>query len=220
MEATKSPDLEPKPNLQIFVDLGRIKKGKDIIPEAIKGLPQEPDYLDIDQNICLVVGDNGSGKTTLVTAVAYAAKGRTFGSDSDVLEKKPALALFPAIELAGTFEAVMFFDGTASKRGVGQMGAHEDFSNRQARDARFTPYREALSKAAREMPVLIILDEPESGMSPKRQQALSEEFRSLLEAAPPGSMLLVATNSPELALHSTYPRIDLDEPEKGIQNPD
>ncbi len=55
-------------------------------------------------------------------------------------------------------------------------------------------------------------DEPETGMSPKRQLQLEKNLQTL---TPDGSILLVSTNSIKL-FESDLPRIDLDHPERGI----
>lgn len=64
-------------------------------------------------------------------------------------------------------------------------------------------------------PGIFFIDEPETGMSPKRQRKLEEELRSKL---PEGSIALIPTNSVVL-YNSDLPRIDLDFPERGIHRP-
>ena len=58
-------------------------------------------------------------------------------------------------------------------------------------------------------------DEPETGMSPKRQLGLVTEIKGL---TPEGSISLVATNS-VILYESDLPRIDFDHPERGVHRP-
>ncbi len=71
------------------------------------------------------------------------------------------------------------------------------------------------SKEKKYYPGIMFIDEPESGISPKRHIRLPDEIGHW---APEGSTLIVPTNSPIL-YETNLPRIDLDTPEKGIFTP-
>ncbi len=62
-------------------------------------------------------------------------------------------------------------------------------------------------------PGIGFIDEPETGMDVKRHIALPDDITTWY---PEGSMLIIPTNSTEL-YRSDLPRIDLSEPEKGLQ---
>jgi len=65
-------------------------------------------------------------------------------------------------------------------------------------------------------PSIIMQDEPELGLSPRRQLTLVEELTA--QASTSGAVELVPSNSIVL-FESDVPRIDLDFPEKGIHRP-
>lgn len=64
-------------------------------------------------------------------------------------------------------------------------------------------------------PQVMFIDEPETGMSPRRHRNLANE---LIEISPDGSVLIVPSNSIVL-YESDTPRIDLEHPEWGIFRP-
>lgn len=66
--------------------------------------------------------------------------------------------------------------------------------------------------------LLMLLDEPEVGLSPRRQM---EQLKGmLLEDIGEGTVGIVPTNSVALFMDGSIPRIDLDYPERGIHYPE
>lgn len=63
---------------------------------------------------------------------------------------------------------------------------------------------------------IIFIDQPEEGADPKRQRQLQKELTSIAEGQ--GSIVIVPTNS-ILLCDSDLPRIDLENPERGIFRP-
>ena len=70
-------------------------------------------------------------------------------------------------------------------------------------------------RSSNEGPQLYFFDEPEVGMSPRRQRQLIDQLN---EITYPGSVIIVPTNS-ILMYDSDLPRIDLEHPERGIFKP-
>ncbi|MBW4061059.1 AAA family ATPase [Candidatus Saccharibacteria bacterium] len=66
-----------------------------------------------------------------------------------------------------------------------------------------------------EGPQIYFFDEPEVGMSPRRQRALEAQLKAITM---PGSVLIIPTNSTVL-YDTDLPRIDLEFPERGIFGP-
>ena len=217
MEKPPKLDEEIEPSVEIYIDLKKVTKGVDIIPDALKNLPQEPERLDIKPGICLVVGYNGSGKTTFLTGLHYSVTGRIPHGDQAVMEHLPALYFSRGVELGGNFEHVVKFDASINKKGSGHMGRQESLSNRQAKDYELDKVFQELRCLNDGKSALILIDEPEAGMDPWRHQKLAEELEQILKLAPKGSTLIIATNSPVLASESKYPRIDLRNPQAGVQ---
>jgi predicted ATPase len=86
-------------------------------------------------------------------------------------------------------------------------------SHRQTLDQQIVEGRKHEAKRGR--PVVTFLDEPESGMSPRRQKQLEREIEEMTAS---GSVVIVVTNSVSL-FDSDLPRIDLEYPERGIFRP-
>lgn len=62
------------------------------------------------------------------------------------------------------------------------------------------------------------IDEPETGLSPRRHQKIEEEIYDVFGKPEEGNIIIVPTNSVVL-FQSDLPRIDLDYPERGIHRP-
>ena|GEM_PF-2998325 len=105
---------------------------------------------------------------------------------------------------------------TASRSGMDELaGAYEtNLSQRQLVD-RIWQSMEQENIRDGKFGILRGFDEPETGMSPKRQRQLEENLQTL---TPDGSISLVSTNNIKL-FESDLPRIDLDHPERGIHRP-
>lgn len=62
------------------------------------------------------------------------------------------------------------------------------------------------------------VDEPESGLSPRRHIKIADEIYNIFGSPEDGNIIIVPTNSVVL-FDSDLPRIDLDYPERGIHRP-
>lgn len=93
--------------------------------------------------------------------------------------------------------------------------SHDYRSHRQTVERHLEDLRQDRIRNTMGESEIVFLDEPETGMSPKRHKAIAEELPTHAE---PGSIIIVPSNSVVL-YNSDLPRIDLDYPERGIFRP-
>ncbi len=105
-------------------------------------------------------------------------------------------------------------------------GSFDVKSTRQTVDAQLAQYKEVRSGNSRwgdeqptsELGSVEFVDEPESGLSPRRHQNIEGEIYEVFGAPDKGNIVIVPTNS-VILFQSDLPRIDLDYPERGIHRP-
>lgn len=78
--------------------------------------------------------------------------------------------------------------------------------------------KEAMRQPRTERGSINFVDEPETGLSPRRHIALAEEIEDIFGGAAQGNIVIAPTNSVVL-FQSDLPRIDLEYPERGIHRP-
>lgn len=166
--------------------------------------------LELDAEVAFFVGENGSGKSTLLEAIAIAAELPTAGSDEVGLDATLA-ALAPLaqqLRLAwrlrsrrGFFlRAEDFFGFVKRLRDLQRETGHDVFSiyggdlDQRSHGESFL----ALFKTRVVPKSLVLIDEPEAALSPKRQLAL---LALLKVAVAEGAQFVIATHSPILLAH-------------------
>lgn len=102
---------------------------------------------------------------------------------------------------------------TIEIKGKGSFGVK---STRQTVDAYLADYKQ--TRKSSHTGAIEFIDEPETGMSPRRHQHLEDEIYDVFGSAGDGNIVIVPTNSVVL-FQSDLPRIDLDYPERGIHRP-
>lgn len=104
------------------------------------------------------------------------------------------------------------YDSTGRRMETGNYTGMEDYrSHRQTVDQVF----EGLDHDRNGLPGIYFIDEPETGMSPRRHREIEVYMEHVI---PKGSISIVPTNSVVL-FESNLPRIDLEFPERGIYRP-
>jgi len=199
-----------------------------------------PEHLKFEPGITLIIGENGSGKSTLARALfmamEYAAhvqdNGDPEAAHTLVFTKSgdpSATGLIPEIGKSITVDnlqnglgltSVNYYDAPALTglhidNVLEDPFFHDDHfrSHRQTVDFAFSQIREGKDRG--EHPGVYIIDEPETGMSPRRHRGIAEE---LYGSTVDNSIIITPTNSVVL-FESDLPRIDLDFPERGIHRP-
>lgn len=121
-------------------------------------------------------------------------------------------------------ETVQGEDGvtTVVSRMVADKGQHDQSrgSTRQTVDAQISRIIERTQKWA-EGQVVYFVDEPETGLSPRRHNDIQQEIEDIFvnaDSAHGANTVIVPTNS-VILFNSDLPRIDLDYPERGIHRP-
>lgn len=244
--AEKTPSPESKtPTYEIKIKKENIE-GLEI-PEQIRDwLMCLPEALRFDKPVTLIVGENGSGKTSMAKAILNARARAAQEKDPKanvfdlILDKEePAALLRNVLECTeerrgGNFEAYLIEGTDVISRmrdwQKGQMKLGQDrmevlsggsythrLSTRQLVDQALGEIKEGINKMTRSHAPHIdfMFDEPEQGMSPRRQLELPREMAEFIEE---GDTLLVPTNNLALYL-SDLPRLDLNQPERGVFQP-
>lgn len=80
------------------------------------------------------------------------------------------------------------------------------------------PKRRKLGNRPTNGPAVCTIDEPETGLAPRRHNEIEDEIYDIFGSPDTGNTLIVPTNSVVL-FNSDLPRIDLDYPERGIHRP-
>lgn len=99
-------------------------------------------------------------------------------------------------------------------------GSFDIKSTRQTVDAALDDYKRRIDNSQNDtgMGGVEFVDEPESGLSPRRHQHLEDEIYDVFGKPEDGTIIVTPTNSVVL-FQSDLPRIDLDYPERGIHRP-
>lgn len=224
------------------------KSQKQELEECLERIKKLPEHLKFDPGITIIIGRNGLGKSTLARALFMAMQYQEKiedGEDPAMAERlifsrpKKAnsimqedwLGLVP--EIGKTVKVDVLKDGTV---GVGA-GTYYDATpltglNISAgymrdsffHDRYFRSHRQTIDFAFGELtrvkksgqnPGIYFIDEPETGMDPKRHKGIVKEIEELTIK---NSIMIIPTNSTVL-FDSDLPRIDLDNPERGIHRP-
>jgi len=217
------------------------------VPEVMRSwLNQLPDRLVFNEQITLIVGENGAGKTTLAKAILEARARQAQENYPGARHEKLLLskgdlatALAPAIVVVEqrndpNFKSQMI-EGpevmSEIRRWANEQHTQADYaggevntgpyshklSNRQLfeqaiqglKDIRIDGRRDWIAN------IEIVFDEPEQGLSPQRQMELPNALPGYVQE---GDTMLVPTNNLALFL-SDMPRVDLDQPERGVFRP-
>ncbi len=179
--------------------------------ERSKNLPflsRGPVEIELRSPLTLLVGENGSGKTTLLEAVAANCAIRPGGGRSytETEDEREDTAISAAVEVSfggrrpkGLFLRADRFAETMARAGRLPMPATGEWRllDEQSRGEGLLSLLTARVDASETM--LFILDEPETGLSPRRQMALLFLLDQLFRAG--RSQALVATHSPILMSH-------------------
>lgn len=215
-------------------------------PNILRWLDELPP-LHFEGPITLVVGDNGSGKSTLAEAILLAQEaafrksnptGRCAGLNRS--QDTPALKLAPVLVAGGQngksgFGAYKIHGAEAmtqthdwakgqsqmpqGERAVTESGGRytHERSTRQLMDEALTDLQRYVIEPRRRIAKTVhgIFDEPEAGLDLNRQTKLPGMLAELMQ---PGDSLLVPTNNAVLVL-SDLPRIDLNQPDRGVHVP-
>lgn len=153
----------------------------------------------------------------------------TRGELFDLKRSGVAVDIAPALKLeqTGITELVRYQDFTTITGGARSVDSSE-MASPEARDRFYAEWeptfsnRQTIDRELKEMyvgrkPKMVSFeDEPEIGMSPRRQKGLEQEIAS---RAKEGSIQIVPTNSVVLYDNPDLPRIDLDYPERGVFYP-
>ncbi|MEZ4319266.1 MAG: AAA family ATPase [Myxococcota bacterium] len=179
---------------------------RDRIPDARRypfDIPAvaQLDRLSLNQPLTVLVGENGSGKSTLLEAIAIlvginpegGTKNFRFSARRTESELSEALRLVrnPRRERHALFlRAETAFNVLTAGEGYGQSwsGLHE-LSHGEAFLQMLQNHRPS---------GILLLDEPEAGLSPQRQLGTLRLLHEVLEA---GSQIIMATHSPVLMAH-------------------
>lgn len=217
----QTPSTEAEPETQAFtlhtdmVGFAETKFGKRLT-DLDSPLFHLPENLQIPEGVLLVCGQNGSGKTTLVRALEFALQPEnlSFQGDSSRLRYMPAESLSKFLTVPEDRISIPIDASLLNSRSNGNSRRERvDQSMKQILadyDKNLHLYQEGQNPHTED--IVLILDEPESGMDPLRQEKIVEEMKMLQNYA---KIVVIATNSPVL-WRSDLPRIDLNTPEKGV----
>jgi len=199
-----------------------------VVPErvpAYEGFPYDlPFVRDLDLSfkraVTYLVGENGSGKSTLIEAVAEACGlpvsggGRNEAADRHGPEQHSALgnALRPSFSRRpkdGYFFRAEFqahFASLLDERRKDPDFRGDPYSRYGGRSLHSQSHGEAFLAILlnRVQSGVIIMDEPESALSPQRQLALLTRMAELVATG--GTQFIIATHSPVLL---TFPEADI-----------
>lgn len=212
---------------------------KQQLEECLERIKKLPEHLKFEPGITLIIGENGSGKSTLARALFMAMEYQ----ETTINEGKPAdfvfrkrgkegwVGLIPEIAKAVKVDVLKngmtglysrYYDATPLS-GLDIKSGEMD-QNLFFHDDHFRSHRQTVdfglsymtgAKKDGQNPGVYFLDEPETGMSPRRHRKIIEELRELTIK---NSIVIVPTNSVVL-FESDLPRIDLGCPERGIFRP-
>jgi predicted ATPase len=191
---------------QIEIAHGRFPT-RDAYPFSLR-LFQETVGLTLDAPVTFFVGENGSGKSTLLRALAHRCDIHIWENTerSRASHNAHAERLCECLDLrwthgpvAGSFFAADLFRGFAERLdawAASDPGLYGYFGGTPLTEQSHGQCNMAFFENRFRVPGLYLLDEPESGLSPRRQL----ELRQILDAAGRSghAQFIVATHSPLL----------------------
>jgi len=180
-------------------------------------LKRGPVQITLRSPLTFLIGENGSGKTTLLEAVAARCGIRPGGGGSyaETEDDRPDTTISAAVQvdsggfrMRGLFLRADRFAETMAQAGRLPMPATGEWrqADEQSRGEGVLSLLTARVDASEAM--LYILDEPETGLSPRRQMALLRVLDELFRDG--RSQALVATHSPILMSHPGCDRFWVD----------
>jgi predicted ATPase len=186
--------------------------------ERLPFLAHGPVEIQLHRSVTFLIGENGSGKTTLLEAIAARCAirpsgGRSYAETED--DREPtAISAGVDVEFAGRRQKGLFlradrFAETMARAGRIPMATTGEWrlADEQSRGEGVLSLLTARVDASESL--LYLLDEPETGLSPRRQMALLCLLDELHRDG--RSQALVATHSPILMSHPGCDLLWIDE---------
>lgn len=212
----KEKEIMPFTPLEVTIDLSSLpEKHARLLREQDSALLRLPEKITLPKGVVLVIGANGSGKTTLLRGLSLALfpEQTAHLSDATRLRESLAHAFAQTLRVPDDRTALDIESSTLiNAKGASHLSQRQGIDHMLKRQLRDIDTDMEISAGEPNGDLLLMVDEPELGMDPKRQKGLANEVQELLYFAP---LVIVATNSPFLA-DSQLPRIDLTQPEKGV----